>query len=65
MMTPFNCRDDNEGMKMCLQKCGRDQEAFDAFRERRLTELEAALIAKQERDALASVSASIANKPLS
>lgn len=54
MMTPFNCRADNEEMKVCLQTCGRDQAAFDAFRERRLDELEGLLLAKQVRDAAAA-----------
>ena len=57
MMTPFNCRADNEGMKLCLQTCGRDQIAFDAFREKRLDELESLLVAKQVRDAAAAAAA--------
>ena len=44
MMTVFNCRAENDGMKSCLQKCGRDQTAFDAFRSKRLDEIEAQLI---------------------
>ena len=60
MMTPFKCRGDNEEMKVCLQTCGRDQAAFDAFRERRLDELESLLLAKQVRDAAAAAAAASA-----
>ncbi len=57
MLTPLNCRADNEAMKGCLQTCGRDQEQFDAFRARRLDELEAALLAKAALDASAAAAA--------
>lgn len=64
MMTPFNCRADNEEMKVCLQTCGRDQIAFDAFREKRLDELESLLVAKQLRDAAATAAAAATVPPV-
>ena len=40
MLAPFRCGEQNEGMKQCLAACGRDEEGYAAFRERRAAEIE-------------------------
>ena len=55
LMTAFNCRGENDAMKNCLQVCGRDQPAFDAFRARRLDEMEVELEARATAAAAAAI----------
>ena len=51
-MAPFRCGGESEGMKRCLQECGRDEGGYLDFSQRRAAEIEADILrraAERER----------------
>ena len=48
LMAPFFCGAESDGMKHCLQVCGRDEAGYAAFSERRAGEIEADILRRAD-----------------
>ena len=58
LMAPLRCGAQSEGMKSCLQACGRDEEGYAAFSQRRAGEIEADILRRaEERERAAAAAA--------
>ena len=51
LWAPLRCGKESDAMKAALQACGRDEAAFGAYRDKRLTEVEADIVRRLERAA--------------
>jgi hypothetical protein len=49
LMAPVRCGGESEGMKGCLQACGRDEVGYAAFSQRRAGEIEADILLRAEQ----------------
>jgi hypothetical protein len=65
LMAPLNCGSQSEGMKACLQSCGRDEVGYAAFSQRRAGEIEADILQRAEvRERQRAAAAAVAAAPV-